>query len=271
MAATKDSIRARLNYGKDKNYSHMLMVCDTFDYEDYSVYVPRSEKIEDYKKKYQGNMQRIMEVYNYDMDLEYQLSERRAWHEVTINIPPQKTIVDLAEEFATNKHKGQRRKNVQDYISHPISVAQTLMHYKKSHNIDNLMAAAMLHDVIEDTDTSYYELVEKFGHQIASLVMEVTTNKDMKNAIGKEKYLAYKLKHMTSWGLVIKLCDRLDNISDLNQMNHSFRTKYVNETSYIINYIYRNRELSETHLNIIQAILLQIKQMDNSSKKRLLK
>ena len=164
-------------------------------------------------------------------------------------------ISSKAYEFAVLKHANQKRKNGEDYIVHPVGVVELLMQYKKSHNIDNLIAVAYLHDTLEDTETTYYELVESFGYEIASMVLELTTNEDMKNAIGKDKYLAYKLKHMTSWALAIKLCDRLHNISDIEFQDEDFRNKYSNETLFIIDYIIHNRELSNTHKVIIKTII----------------
>jgi Guanosine polyphosphate pyrophosphohydrolases/synthetases len=163
-------------------------------------------------------------------------------------------ISEIAKMFATDKHKMQHRKNGSPYITHPISVANLLLKYKKSHNINRLLAAAYLHDTLEDTDTSYYELVDVFGYDIAGIVMELTTNEDMKNDIGKNKYLAYKLNSMTKWALAIKLCDRLDNVSDLETMDESFRKRYMEETAFIIDYICEHRELSNTHREIIKDI-----------------
>jgi len=61
----------------------MLMVCNTFDWEDYPVYVNTEENLEEYILRYQNlnQMSKIMEIYNYDINLEYQLNEQRAWHE----------------------------------------------------------------------------------------------------------------------------------------------------------------------------------------------
>lgn len=165
------------------------------------------------------------------------------------------SISEIAKKFAIQKHNGQTRKNGNPYIVHPISVANLLGKYKKSHNIDRLIATAYLHDTLEDTDTSYYELVDTFGYDIAGLVMELTTDKNMKDEIGKNKYLAYKLNSMTKWALAIKLCDRLDNISDLEEMDENFRKRYLEETIFIIDYICENRELTKTHINIIKDIV----------------
>lgn len=168
-------------------------------------------------------------------------------------------IFEDAKEYATSMHSGQKRKNGNDYIVHPISVSDLLAKYKMSHNIEKLKAVAILHDVFEDTDASYYDIVNMFGYDIAGLVLELTNNDDMKNELGKEKYLAYKLKHMTSWALAIKLCDRLDNVSDLHLMDECFRERYAKETMFVIDYILNNRSLSGTHKIIINDILVKIK------------
>ncbi len=169
----------------------------------------------------------------------------------------------IAKKYATEKHKSQKRKNGDDYIIHPVAVAKLVKKYKNSHNIDNLVAAAYLHDVLEDTNASYYELVEVFGCDIANLVKEVTTNKKVKNILGKDKYLACKLKYMTDWALVIKLCDRLHNVLGLNLCDKKFKERYIKETFFIINYLVKNRELSDTHKRIIEDILNQLKTYDN--------
>ncbi len=263
----KNEIRDILNKINKEVYSHILICVDTFDYSYFIKYVKRCEDIdifiEEFWNEHKGGMFRIEEVYNLDLDIEMQLSEIRSNHrekakrEILKKYPELESISERALEYATLKHKGQMRKgkNPKEYITHPINVANLVRKYKESHKIEILVAAAYLHDTIEDTDATYYDLVKKFGFEIASLVMEVTTDKDLKNEIGKAKYLAIKMKNMTSWALVIKLCDRLDNISGLIDVDLEFRNKYVNETLYIINFILNNRNLTNTHLLIIKDII----------------
>lgn len=65
---------------KDEN-SHMIVVTDTYDYEDYPVFVKRGTSIQDEVKKHDGkDMLKVTEVYSYDMSLEPQLAERRAYN-----------------------------------------------------------------------------------------------------------------------------------------------------------------------------------------------
>lgn len=66
---------------EDDNLSHMIVVCDTFDHEDYPVYVKKSENVRDRAREYEGkNMQRIMEVYSKTYSFEDQMKEHRAYH-----------------------------------------------------------------------------------------------------------------------------------------------------------------------------------------------
>jgi guanosine-3',5'-bis(diphosphate) 3'-pyrophosphohydrolase len=165
--------------------------------------------------------------------------------------------------FATEKHKGQIRKgNGRPYILHPLSVMQHLYNYKKSKNINILAMATVLHDCLEDTDTTIEEIAELFGYHVASIVIELTSDNDKIKEQGKAPYLLAKMLGMSSYALVIKLCDRLDNINDMVDMNENFRIKYIKETNFILNGLLDNngRFLSKTHLRLIKEIRKSIKQ-----------
>lgn len=159
-----------------------------------------------------------------------------------------------AIDFATLKHKGQVRFDGSPYINHPIRVAKNVKEFKKSKNKEIIVVAAILHDTLEDTDTSFNELVDLFGVMVAYLVLEVTTNEEMKKRLGKTVYLELEMSSMSSYALVIKLCDRLDNIRDLENASPAFRVKYVKETLDILDYVFLNRNLSKTHIKIISEI-----------------
>lgn len=257
---TKQMIKNMLDSGIEKGYSHLLIICDKWDYEYYPKYVLEKDDINDVIKRYGGdNLEVIMEIYNYGLDLESQLNEYRSYHPEVIGKPinqDDERITDKALEFARNKHKGQYRKGKkhEEYITHPIEVAQLVRKYKKSHQINTLIAAAYLHDVLEDTNTTFNELVENFGIGVASLVMEVTTTKEIKEEIGKAKYLAIKMRYMSDYALTIKLCDTLSNISSLFDVDDKFRENYVNEKLFILDDLLENRKLTETQLTIVKNI-----------------
>lgn len=82
MTTTKEDIVKWLKMAKEEgNISYVIIVCDTYDWNDYPVNVKVGQDIEKIMKKYNGiNMQKIMEIYNLDMDIEQQLSEHRAYH-----------------------------------------------------------------------------------------------------------------------------------------------------------------------------------------------
>ncbi len=158
-------------------------------------------------------------------------------------------------DFIRNKHGNQiRRFSYSPYYTHPIAVACLVMKYKKSHKIDELVKAALGHDLLEDTDTSEEEVEVRWGWQVLSLIQELTTNEEEKNKVGKAEYLASKMSTMSSWGLVIKLCDRLHNVMDFVYASPNFVSKYTKETQYIIENLYQRRELSDTHIKIIETI-----------------
>ena len=140
-------------------------------------------------------------------------------------------MIRKAFTFAYRLHQGQFRTTGEPFINHPIRVANYVCEFKLT---------------VENTALNYYDLVEFFGPTIAALVMELTTDEDMKREIGKTKYLEIRLKNMTSWALTIKLCDRLDNCSDLHLCDEAFRIKYRNETIDILEYLLNNRELTGT-------------------------
>ena len=163
---------------------------------------------------------------------------------------------EQALAYAAHAHQGQTRSSGAPYISHPVRVANIVQQYKKSHNIDELIQAAYLHDTIEDTDTTHEALQDLFGGLVASLVLELTSDLEQIKKIGKKDYLAKKMAHeLSSWGLVIKLADRLDNVSDIaTAKDAKWRAKYKAETEHIMDYLERNRVLSGTHKKLISLI-----------------
>lgn len=81
MGTTRSNISNWLERSKEKDIPHMLVVCDTFDHDDYPAYVSRNRNArEEFTKKDGVNMQKVMEVYSYNVNLEYQLNERKAFH-----------------------------------------------------------------------------------------------------------------------------------------------------------------------------------------------
>ncbi len=81
MAATRQDIRSWFDRGVKSKATHLIVVCDTFDHEDYPVFVQENENVHEKAKEFNGkNMQRIMEVYNLSMDRDAQMDEHRAFN-----------------------------------------------------------------------------------------------------------------------------------------------------------------------------------------------
>lgn len=124
--------------------------------------------------------------------------------------------------FAAEKHKFQRRKSDDSaYINHPLRVMQILIDFNLA-NYETL-CAAVLHDTVEDTDTSIEEIKENFGEEIAGYVAEVTDDKSVPKVLIKKKQIE-NAKHKSLGGTVVKLADKLDNL-------RSFETGYPKEWS----------------------------------------
>ena len=81
MAVSQNQIRQWVERGIEMGATHVIIVVDTFDHEDYPVYVKQNETVQARVYYYQhASMQDVMEVYNLSMDIEKQLNEYRAWH-----------------------------------------------------------------------------------------------------------------------------------------------------------------------------------------------
>lgn len=164
------------------------------------------------------------------------------------------TLREKALGFASKKHEGQTRIDGSPYIFHPIRVAMIVEKFKLSHEMDSLIAAAFLHDVVEDTQTSLEEITKEFGVLVSSLVEELTSNKAIIRARGKANYLLDKMVKMSNWGLVLKLADRADNVKDLIHASKEFEEKYKKETIFILDKLEVNRALTNTQKVLVDKI-----------------
>lgn len=163
-------------------------------------------------------------------------------------------------QFGYEKHKGQVRKFDQSpYFSHPVNVSNILSKYTKDPNI---LISGYLHDVLEDSPTNYEEIKDKFNKKIADLVQELTSIPSEIEKLGKTEYLLKKLNKLSGNALLIKLADRLDNLSDYKTASEKFVKKTYIQTTYILDNL--NRKLSNTHIKLIKKIkeiLRKIKEM----------
>lgn len=124
-------------------------------------------------------------------------------------------LIVRALEFAAHKHRDQRRKDAQasPYINHPIQLANVLVH---EGGVDDavVLAAALLHDTVEDTQTTDSELREVFGERIAAIVMEVTDDKSLLKAERKRLQIEHAA-HLSREAKLVKLADKICNVRDV--------------------------------------------------------
>ena len=137
-----------------------------------------------------------------------------------------------AADFAARKHKDQRRKNKEatPYINHPIGVANILTGEGKITD-PIVIQAALLHDTVEDTDTTIEEIGEVFGDKIKQIVAEVTDDKNLPKQTRKQIQIDTAHKKSPEAKLV-KLADKLYNLRDLDSADGvpaGWEEKRVNE------------------------------------------
>jgi (p)ppGpp synthase/HD superfamily hydrolase len=140
--------------------------------------------------------------------------------------------VTLAFEFSQKAHAGQKRDDGEDYIMHPYRVCISLSEEFGIED-ENVLAAGLLHDVIEDSNTSHEQLSNLFNERVAKMVDALTKKKNPDDPKWKEKY--YKeLQNSDKQTQLLKFADRLDNIRDLVSCpSKEKQIRYLKETKEI--------------------------------------
>jgi len=144
-------------------------------------------------------------------------------------------LVEQAYEVAREAHEGQVRRSGEPYLMHPMRVAHTIARL----GLDtHAIAAGLLHDAIEDSSISVYDLTESFGREVARIVDGVTK-------LGRIPYLSSQERQAESFRkmllamardirvLLVKLSDRLDNMRTLNHVLPAKRQRISRETMEI--------------------------------------
>lgn len=124
-------------------------------------------------------------------------------------------IFTQALAFAANRHRHQRRKDAEasPYINHPIALAHVMAHEGGVTDMD-LLCAAVLHDVLEDTETTAAELTERFGPRITSIVEEVTDDRSLPKTERKRRQIEHAA-HISPSAQLVKLVDKICNLRDI--------------------------------------------------------
>lgn len=120
-----------------------------------------------------------------------------------------------AAGFAARKHSTQRRKDVETspYINHPLAVAEILASVGCVEDTD-VLCAALLHDTVEDTETTLEELEQEFGSTVARIVAEVTDDKSLPKSERKRRQVE-KASQVSREAKLVKLADKISNLRDI--------------------------------------------------------
>ena len=120
-----------------------------------------------------------------------------------------------ALSFASHKHRDQRRKDIEasPYINHPIAVSNILCN--EGHVTDvEVICGALLHDTVEDTETTPEELEAEFGKAIRDIVMEVSDDKSLPKEERKRLQVEHAA-HSSDKAKLVKLADKISNLRDV--------------------------------------------------------
>lgn len=151
--------------------------------------------------------------------------------------------------FARRRHNDTgaiRKVSKEPYWVHPEGVAKIVMEHGGS---DIEIKAAMAHDVLEDTGDTFEDIAEKFGEEVASIVKEVTNDKDEIAKIGKERYISEELCRLSPEALTVKLADMLYNMKDsTSEKNYERMRKNVA-------FLMMNHHLNGKHLELAKEIM----------------
>lgn len=120
-----------------------------------------------------------------------------------------------AISFAADKHRNQRRKDIEasPYINHPIALANILANEAGIED-EKVLVAAILHDTIEDTETTAQELADLFGDDVTAIVLEVTDDKSLPKAERKRLQVEHA-PTISRRAKLVKLADKIANLRDI--------------------------------------------------------
>ena len=145
-------------------------------------------------------------------------------------------LIRSAYEYASKKHFSQKRITGDDYITHPLNVAWILTDVKAD---GKAISAALLHDTIEDSDSTFNEIENIFGHEVATIVDGVTKINRLNFTSDSEQMAANQRKILVGLSsdvrvLIVKLADRLHNMRTLYVLSEAKQKRKAKETLEIL-------------------------------------
>ncbi len=145
-------------------------------------------------------------------------------------------IINNAYAFALNKHAGKKRRNGDDYVTHPLEVANILTDL----NVDYVtLASSIIHETVNHSDATIDEVKEEFGEEIATIVHSLSKINRLELSDDKDSSAAYLRKVLVGLSedvrvLFIKLADRLHNMRTLDALTPEEQKQKANETTSVL-------------------------------------
>lgn len=180
-------------------------------------------------------------------------------------------VVEKVKAFAAKAHEGQKRKYTpDDYIVHPVRVMQLCKEYTSSVPV---LCAALLHDVLEDTEVNRAELQhfllsvmnEADAHKTTQLVIELTDvyikpDYPQWNRDKRKKKEAERIEKTSAEAQTIKYADILDNCKEIVQYDREFGPRFLKECKMLLQRIHKgNEQLYSRAKEVVEKGLLQWK------------
>lgn len=155
-------------------------------------------------------------------------------------------IVEKAQMFAAGAHAGvgQKRKYTgEDYIHHPVAVADIV---RNNGGSDEMIAAALLHDTIEDTQVTFGHIFSLFGERVAEMV-DALSNKAKKEDGNRETRFFINVKALRErpdmQSRVIKLADLIHNTQSITRYDQKFAAQYLAEKAFMLRVLFTDAEI----------------------------
>lgn len=153
-------------------------------------------------------------------------------------------MIELSKKYCRQLHKGVLRNSGNPYHEHPMRVGDMVSQYTDD---ENVIISSYLHDVLEHGSGTEKEIKEVFNERVFEIIKELTNDNQLIKIKGKLKYIIDKFNTLSEESLLIKLCDRYDNMVDDGR-----KLVYRVETVNILKNI--NRPLNKDHKKIITLI-----------------
>jgi guanosine-3',5'-bis(diphosphate) 3'-pyrophosphohydrolase len=136
-------------------------------------------------------------------------------------------VINQAIYFAKKYHQGQLRKSGEPFYSHPLEVAYIISDYNLKTDV---IAASILHDIVEDTEVTVEMILETFGRRIAEMVDRLTRDRPDGTKLSVKEIIRMAYKNGDKEVLLIKIFDRLHNLQNIHFLTADKQIKVAKET-----------------------------------------